>query len=710
MSTRESTTLNTEIFRKIGKVRAERDSQLLSAEQQSKQGSNSKKTNTKQMQSNAGLQFSMSIDAKQSNAKQNSTRAMSTSPTSVVGTPPTTSTSSNVVNQPIRQALNMTKADAILTLDRPEPFPFPMFEPFKGVDQVPVSVWADSQPRLLTDSVNGIVSLYIDDQNCFLMKMTNPKARGADPLEQDAMIMLLLDVYTERLPSIRKHFVQYGDFGELLTRIDLNCKPKICDLSHYFITDPDDEVRAYLDSSECADQFMLIRKGCLASQNASESRIYKDTVCMKANDMFAASVLDPVPTKCLVSKAIRRPQCLFDLIREDTPMVGLGAKVVDLLAAIYELGGRHGFSHNDLHMGNILWDEDQDCLVAIDYGRSFVIPEVMVKEFGCIYEYDADASKDFYLASQRLKFYHAGRPQEQIFARNYTRVAAPVKELYDVGAVLDVGGVLLSLMLHEYKLGLTTLLNEVRVAIYGENDGDFPIVFRAVNGVLYIGTSKIASKTSSNHPLVDCLNKYAEYISLAIKTNAYGMFDPSSLMKRATYDVDEEVTYAMYDLFTSSRQVRFMYPSTCVACLMFHEYVLRRLMYEDNIGGAPSQNKHASKKSVKKTKKNKTNKTNKTKGGAVNMPNVRKMDESATYWNAVMKYKDVIREHHDKLDLEARAAPMSRPIIQNMQKQTQGVSVGAASASPSPSHSASNVQSAAKCASKIRKPTPKKKM
>jgi hypothetical protein len=48
------------------------------------------------------------------------------------------------------------------------------------------------------------------------------------------------------------------------------------------------------------------------------------------------------------------------------------AKLAHLFKGLLDVGQKVGFSHGDMHTGNILYDMYDDCFVVIDYGRSYV--------------------------------------------------------------------------------------------------------------------------------------------------------------------------------------------------------------------------------------------------------------------------------------------------------------------------------------------------
>jgi len=70
--------------------------------------------------------------------------------------------------------------------------------------------------------------------------------------------------------------------------------------------------------------------------------------------------------------AINNPLSVSDIFEEyiDENIIKVFSSVLDLYNCLQFLGINYGFMHNDLHMGNILFDNNKNKLVLIDFGRS----------------------------------------------------------------------------------------------------------------------------------------------------------------------------------------------------------------------------------------------------------------------------------------------------------------------------------------------------
>ena len=73
--------------------------------------------------------------------------------------------------------------------------------------------------------------------------------------------------------------------------------------------------------------------------------------------------------KCFVAKAIKH-KTMHTMIK-DKLLRGKLHKLIPFVNNLLYLGEKYGFVHNDCHLGNILFDEDQNTFVLIDFGRVY---------------------------------------------------------------------------------------------------------------------------------------------------------------------------------------------------------------------------------------------------------------------------------------------------------------------------------------------------
>lgn len=95
---------------------------------------------------------------------------------------------------------------------------------------------------------------------------------------------------------------------------------------------------------------------------------HSSAVCAKFVPFQTSGTVD---VACLATRVVAGGKSLKDLVRAGGD-VHLDA-LSELVDALTWAGETLGFSHNDLHAGNILWDETHGKFVVIDYGRSHVV-------------------------------------------------------------------------------------------------------------------------------------------------------------------------------------------------------------------------------------------------------------------------------------------------------------------------------------------------
>ena len=154
----------------------------------------------------------------------------------------------------------------------------------------------------------------------------------ADNIVLDNVNGYVVNRIAERMPGIRDNFMEYVD--SCVSFVDTN-KPK----PEFPLND------------------ILIASHNMIDNNELINGLTKLKSTMK---------------KCPISicKSVKEPESLTEVIKKDDyDFESLVEKVFDLFATIRLLGGTFGFTHNDAHLGNVLYDGEDHTLVLIDYGR-----------------------------------------------------------------------------------------------------------------------------------------------------------------------------------------------------------------------------------------------------------------------------------------------------------------------------------------------------
>lgn len=71
----------------------------------------------------------------------------------------------------------------------------------------------------------------------------------------------------------------------------------------------------------------------------------------------------------------------------------LFTRLLELFVVMVDLSNKTQFIHNDLHMGNILWNQEEDAFVLIDYGRTYmnIVPHMNVSDLNTIINLCSDS-------------------------------------------------------------------------------------------------------------------------------------------------------------------------------------------------------------------------------------------------------------------------------------------------------------------------------
>jgi hypothetical protein len=81
---------------------------------------------------------------------------------------------------------------------------------------------------------------------------------------------------------------------------------------------------------------------------------------------------------CTLSLAVRDPCLIDDLVShyyerqislKDTTFFHC---LSDFITNVYNMHALNGFIHNDMHFGNVIWDNTNKCFTLIDYGRAYI--------------------------------------------------------------------------------------------------------------------------------------------------------------------------------------------------------------------------------------------------------------------------------------------------------------------------------------------------
>lgn len=185
---------------------------------------------------------------------------------------------------------------------------------------------------LLTHSLNGSVAKrLLPNGSCIIIKFEKNASVGYDLLPQDALVMKAIQAANIRF----KHNLLTSSQGSYVVE--------------------------FIQSNIMVFKDPVTGKECLAE------------------DQLLSNVLDPkLATYCLVTYGVSSPVTLYGIenaYRSNPNRLGtLMVEVNRFFANLMRLASMSGFSHGDMHAGNVLWDQDQSRFVLIDYGRAFIDP------------------------------------------------------------------------------------------------------------------------------------------------------------------------------------------------------------------------------------------------------------------------------------------------------------------------------------------------
>lgn len=285
-----------------------------------------------------------------------------------------------------------------------------------------VNQWYFAQPKLISASANGFVGLTKEHVLKFPLG-----GKDTDPIEHDAffhaVIQDLIDI--DKSSSRKQHFAAYVDFG----KICVNTGGGVVNLT-----------QAYFPTT-----IPLLGAHPRLTYTFKNRKIWNT----KCKDTF-----------CLVSNIIQKPISLDHFISEN----GHGNletcvnALIELFETIAYFAEKYGFTHGDLHEGNVLWDETLKCLCMIDFGRSNLILDSNMRNdythtTQVLKVLDAKEAKDAKevtmatdVAGESIIDASGNFVMQQLKVsgvwRKYTKEHATNPDLKMLGAALDIGGLL----------------------------------------------------------------------------------------------------------------------------------------------------------------------------------------------------------------------------------------------------------------------------
>jgi hypothetical protein len=188
---------------------------------------------------------------------------------------------------------------------------------------------------LLTDSVNGNVIQRMFADRCLIIKFAKSAAADTpshDLLQQDALIMKAIQSAAIRF---QKHSFLTPVQGQYVVEFSEN--------NVYVSQDPDTQRPCVLE------------------------------------DFLLSDTLDPrLAQFCLTTYGVTSPLALNTMHRQAHNKIDtFGSMMIELnrfLKNMMTFASLTGFSHGDMHVGNVLWDERERRFVLIDYGRAYIHP------------------------------------------------------------------------------------------------------------------------------------------------------------------------------------------------------------------------------------------------------------------------------------------------------------------------------------------------
>jgi hypothetical protein len=85
----------------------------------------------------------------------------------------------------------------------------------------------------------------------------------------------------------------------------------------------------------------------------------------------------------LITYGVKHPTVLFQMLNSSIEAFQQAIDaLIPLLSQCVKLGHKYGFSHGDMHAGNILYDTLKTRMVLIDYGRAYIYPIELDKFYG----------------------------------------------------------------------------------------------------------------------------------------------------------------------------------------------------------------------------------------------------------------------------------------------------------------------------------------
>lgn len=118
---------------------------------------------------------------------------------------------------------------------------------------------------------------------------------------------------------------------------------------------------------KCYSALPLVFKSSTVAINVAGNKLAYQKDCHEYLDKYDSGVTDG---RCLILEGLEHAIKFKDWLAEYKHKKG--ELLTDLLKALLDLSAETLFSHNDFHAGNIMYDKNRSKLVVIDYGRSYI--------------------------------------------------------------------------------------------------------------------------------------------------------------------------------------------------------------------------------------------------------------------------------------------------------------------------------------------------
>lgn len=223
--------------------------------------------------------------------------------------------------------------------------------------------------QVISNSANGVAILF---QNYTLSGNSSPNEfakSSVEPVKDQPLLIM-------KIP------LQEGGGKDLIEQDALIMKSIICKNVHQDIR------TAALPHLLCPSKQLLtdyIAHYVPLTKNIVKTYVTADAWTELEKHNYIKSARDNDLVKTVTTYAIPSPQTLWDIVKESNKLtnetsrkavaLNVSKSVIDCLLKVLRYAASTGFSHGDLHAGNILWDGRQNKFVLIDYGRAFILSD-----------------------------------------------------------------------------------------------------------------------------------------------------------------------------------------------------------------------------------------------------------------------------------------------------------------------------------------------